>query len=258
MTPCLLALDVDGTLADSSGRIRPRTRRAVSAARERGVVVVVATGRPWMVAERTVADIGSAHYAICSNGSMSLELDAAGPRVIRNVFLPDDLVPGTVSRLRDSLPGVRFALEFELGAKSEPGWKERLPPGVPLGRYVDDILTLIPERGPVRKLVVFHDDYDDRINALRAAVAGAVDDGIQVAVAGLPFVEVGLPGINKAVALAEICDRLGLVADDVVAFGDEANDAEMREGAGWGGARGNASAAARAAADEVALSNDED
>ena len=161
--PRLVALDVDGTLADPEGVIRPRTLEAVAAVRAAGAEVVVATGRPWRIAERTIGEIGGAGWAVCSNGSMALRLGDEH-EVIRNIFLPDDMPGPVVARLRKALPGIRFAFEFEFGAKSEPGWQERLPPGVPIGRHVDDILTLLGgERGPVRKVIAFHDDYDHRI-----------------------------------------------------------------------------------------------
>ena len=257
VVPKLVALDVDGTLADPEGVIRPRTLAAVAAVRAAGAEVVVATGRPWRIAERTIGEIGGAGWAVCSNGSMAVRLEPH--EVIRNVFLPDPMPRQTVVALREALPGIRFAFEFEFGAKSEPGWQERLPPGVPIGRYVDDILTLLDgRRGPVRKVIAFHDDYDHRIIDLAALLAGHVGDDYQVGASGLPFAEVGMSGVNKSVALAEICDRLGIGAADVLAFGDEVNDAEMLAWAGTGVAMGNATEPARAAADLVVESNADD
>ncbi len=256
--PKLVALDVDGTLADPEGVVRPRTLAAVAAVRAAGSEVVVATGRPWRIAERTIGEIGGAGWAVCSNGSMALRLGDE-PEVIRNLFLPDDLPGPVVTALRAALPGIRFAFEFEFGAKSEPGWQERLPPGVPIGPYVDDILTLLHgDRGRVRKVIAFHDDYDHRIAELAAVLQEHTGEGYHVGASGLPFAEVGMPGVNKAVALAEICDRLGIEAVDVLAFGDEMNDTEMLAWAGTGVAMGNATEPARAAADLVVPSNADD
>ena len=42
----LIALDLDGTLLDPSGRITPGAKEAVARAREKGVRVVLNTGRP--------------------------------------------------------------------------------------------------------------------------------------------------------------------------------------------------------------------
>lgn len=256
--PALVALDVDGTLADPEGMIRPRTLAAVDAVRAAGAEVVVATGRPWRIAERTIGEIGGAGWAVCSNGSMALRLGVEH-EVVRNIFLPDHMPRPIVTRLRDVLPGIRFAFEFEFGAKSEPGWQERLPPGVPIGRYVDDILTLLDgDRGPVRKVIAFHDDYDHRIGELALLLSQHAGEAYHVGASGLPFAEVGMPGINKAVALADICERLGIEQGDVLAFGDEMNDAEMLAWAGTGVAMGNATEPALAAADLVTESNEND
>ena len=42
----LAALDLDGTLLNHEGQVTPRTRAALQAASDRGVVVVPTTGRP--------------------------------------------------------------------------------------------------------------------------------------------------------------------------------------------------------------------
>lgn len=252
----LLALDVDGTLADPTGVVRPRTVAAVAAARDRGMHVVVATGRPWLVAERTVGDLGVAGWAVCSNGAITVRVDDGS--VVRNVFLPDGLAGDLLPRLRAELPGIGFALEFEAGAKSEPGWERRLPAGVPIGRPVDDVLTLVSARGAVRKIIAFHDDYDDDIAALAARLRCAVDGTVAVQHSGLAFCEIGVPGVDKAVAVAELAASLGVDRAAVVAFGDEVNDAELLGWAGHGVAMANAADAAKAVADEVTASNDDD
>ncbi len=41
----LIALDLDGTLLDSSEQITPRSRRAIKAALDRGIRIVLVTGR---------------------------------------------------------------------------------------------------------------------------------------------------------------------------------------------------------------------
>jgi hydroxymethylpyrimidine pyrophosphatase-like HAD family hydrolase len=48
------------------------------------------------------------------------------------------------------------------------------------------------------------------------------------------MLELAVPGINKAVTLAEYAASLGIDAADVVAFGDMPNDIEMLRWAGQG------------------------
>ena len=65
-------------------------------------------------------------------------------------------------------------------------------------------------------------------------------------------------GLRKAVALASLCEDLQVDQSAVIAFGDEINDTEMLEWAGIGVAMANASPEAKAAADVVTASNNDD
>jgi hydroxymethylpyrimidine pyrophosphatase-like HAD family hydrolase len=77
--------------------------------------------------------------------------------------------------------------------------------------------------------------------------------------AGLGFVEICPPGVDKASGLAVVAAALGVDPADVLVFGDMPNDLPMFAWAGWGRvAVGNAHPSVRALADEVTGSNDED
>ena len=69
--------------------------------------------------------------------------------------------------------------------------------------------------------------------------------------------ELNAPGVHKGRALAALAQRLGLTADQVMAFGDADNDLEMLEYARWSFAMGNAAPEAKAAAKHVTGANDE-
>jgi hydroxymethylpyrimidine pyrophosphatase-like HAD family hydrolase len=72
------------------------------------------------------------------------------------------------------------------------------------------------------------------------------------------LVEISAPAVTKAAGLAWLCERDGLSAADVLAFGDMPNDIPLLTWAGHGVAMGNAHPAVRAVADEVTRTNDED
>jgi hydroxymethylpyrimidine pyrophosphatase-like HAD family hydrolase len=95
--------------------------------------------------------------------------------------------------------------------------------------------------------------------AMLAALAPAVGDLADLTYShprGL--LEISPAGVTKATGLADVAERLGIAAADVVAFGDMPNDLEMLRWAGHGVAMGNGHPALRAAADEVTASNAED
>ena len=72
----LIASDLDGTLIGHDFRFRPRTLRALEAARAAGIDIVFVTGRPsrWLTPLREQTDFDS--YAICSNGAVVYHLGA--------------------------------------------------------------------------------------------------------------------------------------------------------------------------------------
>ena len=72
------------------------------------------------------------------------------------------------------------------------------------------------------------------------------------------LVEVSAPGISKRSALEWITADQRVAARDVLAFGDMPNDVDMLRWAGLGVAMENAAPEAKAAADELTASNEDD
>jgi hydroxymethylpyrimidine pyrophosphatase-like HAD family hydrolase len=77
--------------------------------------------------------------------------------------------------------------------------------------------------------------------------------------AGLGYVELTAPGVDKGSGLAVVAAALGVAATDVLVFGDMPNDVPMFAWAGWRRvAVANAHPDVLALADEVTASNDAD
>jgi hydroxymethylpyrimidine pyrophosphatase-like HAD family hydrolase len=72
------------------------------------------------------------------------------------------------------------------------------------------------------------------------------------------MLELAVPGINKAVTLADYAASLGIDAADVVAFGDMPNDIEMLRWAGHGYAMASGHPEAIRAAGQQAPHFDDD
>ena len=64
MQPALIALDLDGTLLDDDQRVTPRGRAAIEKLTERGVHVVLATGRPTRMTRAFVHELGIEHAVV--------------------------------------------------------------------------------------------------------------------------------------------------------------------------------------------------
>ncbi len=101
--PLLVAIDIDGTLLDTQGLLRPVVRDAVRTVAASGVEVLLATGRsPWDGVAEIAADLG---------------LD--GPQITMQGALISDPATGSIRRLRALPPdvyldAVAFARELQL------------------------------------------------------------------------------------------------------------------------------------------------
>jgi Cof subfamily protein (haloacid dehalogenase superfamily) len=246
----LAAIDLDGTLLRSDGTISQRSRTAIRAVRDAGIVVVIVTARgPGSIVE-LAQDAGIDGSAICSNGGLIVDL--ASGAVVRERLLETEMAIRLVHGLRERLPGIVFAVEHEAFAH-EPGfsaWGWEPPAGTRVGDAVD----LLGD--PATKLILLHADHEVEVVAAVARELAGTD--ATVVQSGGEAVEVTAVGVNKAAGLAEVAAGHGIDAADVIAFGDYPNDVPMLAWAGRGVAVANAHAEVLAIADEVTASNDDD
>ena len=85
-------------------------------------------------------------------------------------------------------------------------------------------------------------------------------DQIDVRTWGGPnaILEVVPKGVQKAMAVSVIADSLNIAQKDVIAFGDEHNDLELLDYAGWGVAMSNGTEQVKKVANDVtSKTNDE-
>lgn len=254
----LIATDLDGTLLDSAAAVSARTRRALDAARARGVHVVPVTARQPIGLRAIAAEAGFDDWALCGNGAYATNLSDG--RMLFAEELPPETIRTLAEALRASIPGLLFASVREGGETfvAQHGYAEvadfsdhkRHPQtmgGVPLVQVLS---------APSLKLVIRHPELAPTVLFETLRDLGLT--GFEATLSGAPFVEVMAEGVTKATGLARLCEHLGVARADVVAFGDALNDVEMLRWAGHGVAMAGSSSLVIDAADEVAASNDDD
>lgn len=255
----LLATDIDGTLLNSSHEITPRTRAAFAAAREAGLDVVPISGRQPYSIGVVVQGTALQGDVIGSNGAVSLDLHSREVHFEELMSLESQRE--IADRMRELFPGLKVVSVQSAGDRhiAEHGYSgmaelQAIDSLWEVQRWFatrDEVLA-----HPSLKLVL-RDDNETPETLLAAARELAVE-GVHPTASGAPFIEVGRAGISKGSALEHYCRLRGIERKDVVVFGDHINDVEMLRWAGLGVAMGNAVAEAKAAADHVTLSNDED
>jgi hydroxymethylpyrimidine pyrophosphatase-like HAD family hydrolase len=247
----LVASDLDGTLLRPDETVSERTRDAIAAARRAGLTLVMVTGRPPRSLAPIAAHIGLGGIAICANGAVIWDLDAA--TMVDTSPLAAELAADLVHGLRRAIPGALFAVELERGFGREAGWTDGTLLPAP-DALEADALELVT--GPVVKLLLRHPTMPHAEVARRAR--DTVGEAAVVTWAGTQVVEISAAGVTKARALQRLCERLGIRREEVVAVGDMENDLAMLAWAGHAVAVANAQQNVLDTADEITASNLDD
>ena len=121
--PRLIATDLDGTFLRPDGTVSSTNLAAVQAASERGVVFVVATGRPVRWLDVLDGLVGTHSKVIVSNGAAVFDLTGRG--IVQSFPLAGEVALAVADDLRAAVPGMTFALEAVDGFGYEPGCPTR-------------------------------------------------------------------------------------------------------------------------------------
>jgi len=267
--PRMVATDLDGTVIGyahtRTGRLSPRTIEALQAAHDAGVTVVFVTGRPlrWLSPLRD--QLGTVGPVICSNGAVVV--DPATDQVLLSHGMEHADVWKAAARLRAADETASFGAETLGGFVWEPAFGERAEgvTGAQAGPHAGAesgaahrLEHMLPDDATVVKLMARSGRRtpDELLAWTRELVGDLVS--VTHSAPDLPLVEMAVRGVHKAATLEEYAGRLGIAADQVVAFGDMPNDVEMLQWAGLGLAVASGHPELQAAADAVVGACDDD
>jgi len=253
--PRLVATDLDGTLVRGDDTVSAFTHAVLDRVRAAGIAVVGATGRGPRLAELTRNDIRSADYLVMAGGGWVVDQSRPGrARMLHEVRLPGSVLHDVITDLEARVGAMTVMVEAldtpgaALWGDYDPVWRypERFESRTRLDCVAGDVIKAF-FRSPAY-------DVDDFLAIARAVVG----DRATLTQAGLGFVEVSPPRVDKASGLAVVAAAVGVEPEDVLVFGDMPNDLPMFHWAGWGKvAVANAHPDLHAAATDVTLSNND-
>jgi len=246
----LVATDFDGTLLGESREVSPRTRAVLAQLKEFGLEFVVVTGRPPRYCDSIPTQTGIPTTLICANGAMAYEPSTSTSTQFATLDLVD--AQNLLSEIRQAHPTAGFCVEMGDDFIAERRWLELA--SRPLDSDISDVVPLLNES--VHKLLVNVPNLsaDETLDVIEPVLQGRAN----IMHAGLNFVELMPPGVDKAFGLKKLCEERQISPQQVVAFGDMPNDDAMLEAAGWGVAVANAHPRTLATADEITASNLDD
>lgn len=243
----MMVLDIDGTMMQKgSPQVSRRVAKAVKSLQEKGVLVVVATGRTLFAMQGKILNGIKPDYCICSNGAQVL--DKTGKDLFRQNMTNEEMY-ALVDFCEDYEDPICFC--YEDGYYAYVGYEE-------IRRFYEDATGHGDH-------VKDGEDQDRHLQSMPLAAFCCMPPHRQAmfqekyGYLGLKFLpyavgryDIAQKDLDKATGLQALMDGLGLKPEDVIAVGDNQNDLGMLKLAGTGVCMEDGDETTKAAADRLA------
>jgi Cof subfamily protein (haloacid dehalogenase superfamily) len=250
----LLVLDIDGTIAGRSNQVSETVKGAIQAAQAKGIPVTLATGRMFSSALRYHTAIGSQLPLIAYNGAW-IQDPFSGERhqhlsvstVMARQLLEDLEQPELIDRL-----GIHFYIDDRLYVRQITARTEYYAKRSNIEPIAVGDLRAIADKHPTKILALGSEAslIQTLLSNLQQRYAPTE---LYLTQSTPTFLEATHPQANKGSATSYLAEQiLGLEAKNVMAIGDNFNDARMLQYAGLSVAMGNAPAGVKELAHWVA------
>jgi Cof subfamily protein (haloacid dehalogenase superfamily) len=255
MAISLLALDLDGTLLDSRGRISERNRIAIDNAREQGVRVALVTGRRFRDSRPVALELGLDVPLISHNGALTkhaatlqtvsvLPLPLAAAREALRVGRK----AGADALLSDDHEGLGVLVYDHIRDENSPAhkyiaWAQRIH-GDEGKNAVQQVASLEEylDHDPVHLAFSGGCEEMDQLEEILKSELGSSAKLLTTKYPEQDFtlLDIVNPAASKGAGVAAVAAELGVDREEIMAIGDNYNDLEMLLFAGVGVVMANA------------------
>ncbi len=258
----LLAVNIDGTLLQSNGRLNKSTKEAIDYVHQKGVHVALVTSRNYHSAKKVAKALKINPMMVAQQGAF---VGASVEKPIMVKRISEELTVELVQMLEKTTCQILLIHE-----KYSLGNRVNLPDNL-LGKsvmylndqniyaqnYVDDISEELIDQpmAPTKMDVIFSEksDQNDMLKLMKKMfpeVDAILHPGNKMTI--VP------KGVSKWSGVLYLADHLEVRRTEIVSIGDGLDDMEMIAGSGLGVAMGNADEEVRKVAKWVTRSNDQD
>ena len=245
----LIATDLDGTLLNNEHKISDYNKKVISAVNEKGIKVILSTGRPTSAATKFLDDLNIETDMISFNGAMITDRNG-------NILYENNLESSIGKELIEIAKKYKIYYQGFLGER----WN--------LSDAKSKWLNFYISIAKIDNYSVGFDNIKDFSfskfmfigeNEILKEIAEELDkklkDKVYYAFSRPVYLEVHSPKVSKANALCFLLNKYDIKKENVMAFGDNNNDIEMLEIAGISVAVDNAENSVKEKAKYITKSN---
>jgi Cof subfamily protein (haloacid dehalogenase superfamily) len=251
-----LALDLDGTLTDNNKKLPERNKEAIFKAIEKGVSVILASGRPLfgitpIAKELDLSSRGG--YILAYNGGQII--DCKTGECLYEKVLPRDCMEDVCKFAREN--GV-YALTYEdttvvCESDEDPYVIKEAKCNYTTVKKVESLIDFVDY--PVAKFLVVGEHT--KLLPVQKAILEKYEGKVDAFFSEEYFLEVVPANVAKDESLKILLEKIGLKTDELIACGDGMNDIPMLKIAGLSVVMANGYDEVKKYADVIAPSNEE-
>ena len=276
----LIAIDLDGTLLNSYGQISEKNKLALNNAKEKGIQIVLASGRTTDSVKSIANEIGVQNYIICGNGSLIYDLQkeeiiydkfiekkkalqiidiCEKNSIYYNIYTENMVIAKTLNN--------NVLFYYQENANKPDNKKTKINIVQDIYEYVKNL-----ENQNILKITISDNDviiFNSIIRKLREVKDIDVLDvehmsrkiiktGTEESKLEYYYTEITKKNVDKWYAIEFLMENLNINSNEVLTIGDNVNDKLMIENAGCGVAMGNSAPYVKVVSNLVVANNNED
>lgn len=258
----MLVMDMDYTLLDRKKLVSQRNKEAIKLAKDKGVIVVVATGRLFTSAAYYAKLLGIETPIIASNGAIIREHHTE--RTLYQSLLSDrpaykmiELCKGMDAYCHLYSKDTIYTEKLINISARYSEWNQMLKEEdrirIEIVPRIEEVIT--SQKGEILKAVVI-EESKEKLQYIRNEIQSF--GSVSVSQSLKDNLEVMNEGVTKGNAVKILAEIYGINRDDIIAVGDNENDASMIEYAGLGVAMENGVEELKRIADHITSDCDND
>lgn len=251
----MLCIDIDGTLLNSNHKISTETKNTIKKLSKVGnIPVILVSARMPKGMDFLQEELEIKEPIICYSGA--LVLDKEYNTIFKN-YMEDQHVRKIIEKTK------KYHLHVSI--YSDERWI--IEKGDKWSKIESDIICRKPEilefddliansNVGVNKILVIGDE--DEISDINKLLNEELGDRLNIYQSKPTYLEIMNKDVSKPKAIEKLLGLYNIDSSEIVAIGDNYNDADMLKYAGMGIAMGNAPDEVKLVSDFITLSNDED
>lgn len=275
----LIAIDLDGTMLNKYGIITQNTKDVIKKVQEKGIEVIIASGRTINSVKNFSKEINSENYFISGNGAITY--DIKNDKILYENVLSKNKAQQVIKICEEN--SIYYSVYTENGIITKNlnyntlyYYKENLNKEEKEKTHINivqDVYNYIEEKDEKILKIMICDNNQLVFKSILKKIKEITDieildvshmsrklikQGTEEIALEYFYTEITSKNVDKWNALEMLIEMLNITKDEVITIGDNANDVKMIQNAGLGVAMGESAPYIKEQANIVTESNDND